>query len=248
MTIPRVYVSIDLQTGTTILLDEVASNHVLRALRLNIDDIVFLFNGKKVGEFQARIIEIIGQRGKIAKVLLEQFYERNTESPFAIHVGQGIGRGEKMDYVVQKSVELGAASITPLITEFCNVRLEGERLHNRFKHWQAVAIAACEQCGRCLVPKVITEQNLQSWLSAHVDDTLKLVLDPRATFGISNVIPEDPDCTDVALLVGPEGGLSEAEVNLAVQHGFKAVRLGPRILRTETAALVALSVLQSKWW
>ncbi|EKE01168.1 MAG: hypothetical protein ACD_21C00200G0001 [uncultured bacterium] len=191
------------------------------------------------GEFHSVIASI---RKNLAIVTIGNFIERHNESPLQIHLGQGISRGEKMDFTIQKAVELGVNSITPLFTEHCNIKLKDERLENRMRHWQEVAISAAGQSGRCYVPKILPARSLEDWLTTTSD--LCLVLDPEASGKIA-AIKEQPRCATI--LVGPEGGLSDKELVLAKKNKFAPIRLGPRILRTETAALTMISVLQSKW-
>lgn len=238
MTIPRIFVANKLASKQEIILDTNVSNHLLQVLRLKVNDPLKIFNDSGV-EFSA-IITAINKHH--ATVLIKEFIQCNRESPLKIHLGQGISRGEKMDFTVQKAVELGVNTITPLFTEYCNVKLKNERLDNRLRHWQGVAISAAEQSGRCYVPKILPAQTLQDWFATTAG--LCLVLDPCATNNLSD-IKERP--SSVTLLVGPEGGLSDKEIIFAKQNNFLSVKLGPRILRTETAALAAISVLQAKW-
>jgi 16S rRNA (uracil1498-N3)-methyltransferase len=147
-----------------------------------------------------------------------------------------------MDFAVQKAVELGVVEIVPLLTERCGVHLEGPRLEKRLAHWQKVAVNACCQCGRNQVPRVHSVQALKGWLGSAPGE-VKLVLDPQATTGLADI----PKGGEVTLLIGPEGGLSEAELTLAEQFGFTPIRLGPRVLRTETAAVAALTAIQALW-
>jgi 16S rRNA (uracil1498-N3)-methyltransferase len=179
---------------------------------------------------------------KLAVVAVGDFVECANESPLKIHLGQGISRGERMDFTIQKAVELGASTITPLFTDYCNVKLKDERLKNRMRHWQEVAVSAAGQSGRCYVPKVLLAQSLASWIAGV--SGLCLVLDPSASDGL-NGVKGDPRC--VTILVGPEGGLSDKELIVAKKGGFIPIKLGPRILRTETAALTMIGVLQNRW-
>src|SRR5690606_35648531 len=159
-----------------------------------------------------------------------------------IHLGLGISRGERMDYAIQKATEAGVTSITPLFTERCEVKIKGDRVDNRLKHWERVAISACEQSGRCRIPVVSAPVELPSWLQQERAGA-SFVLDHRGSAGFP---PQSPP-ESVTLLIGPEGGLSENEINAALAAGFQSVRLGPRVLRTETARVVAIAVLQQLW-
>lgn len=239
MRIPRIFYPHKIGFNTEIILDISSSNHLLNVLRLELNSSVILFNGEG-GEFTTKIIALKNHRA-IIKVM--NFTSKDVESPIKIHLAQGIGRGEKMDYVIQKAVELGVYKITPLFTEYCNVKLNEEKIEKRLAHWQAVIISACEQSSRNYLPQINAPQNLTNWLNQK-NDSLKIVLDPKATTSLAKIsaIP-----SEVTVLIGPEGGLSTNEIELTQKNNFKAASLGPRILRTETASLAAISVLQAKF-
>ena len=203
MTLSRIFVGAKLASKQEIILDTNVSNHLLQVLRLKVNDPLKIFNDSG-GEFSA-IITAINKHH--ATVIIKEFVQCNRESPLKIHLGQGISRGEKMDFTVQKAVELGINTITPLFTEYCNVKLKNERLDNRLRHWQKIAISAAEQSGRCYVPKILPVQTLENWLATTTG--LCLILDPHATNTFSD-IKECP--SSVTLLVGPEGGLSDKEI------------------------------------
>lgn len=245
MTTPRIYFPENLTINSKIQLDENASNHVVRVLRLKVGETIILFNGKdnagKIGEYVGKLIAI---EKKNAVVLVEKFLERNSESPLKIHLLQGIARGEKMDLVIQKAVELGVNAITPIFTEFCNVKLPEDRLQKRLEHWQGVAQHAAEQSGRILVPQIYPAQNLAKELENASPNDFCLTLDPTATSKVNSIASELKNKT-IKIFIGPEGGFSDHELNLFQQHNFHFVQLGPRILRTETAALVAITMLQA---
>ncbi|MDX1467394.1 MAG: 16S rRNA (uracil(1498)-N(3))-methyltransferase, partial [Halomonas sp.] len=173
---------------------------------------------------------------------LEAVEPGRGESPLAVHLGQAISKGDRMDYAIQKAVELGVATITPLYTEHGDVRLKGERAAKKLAHWQAVAASACEQCGRATLPPVHAPMGLGEWLAAR-DEALRLVLHP----GTAGALEQAEAPASVAVLIGPEGGLAEAEVEAARTSGFAPLSLGPRVLRTETAPVVALSLLQARF-
>lgn len=238
MSLPRIFVATQLESKQKILLDPSLSNYLSQVLRLQPNDYLIIFNDSG-GEYRAVITAIDKHR---VFVLIEEFIQCNRESPLQIHLGQGISRGEKMDFTLQKAVELGVNIITPLFTEYCNIKLNSERLENRLRHWRGVTVSAAQQSGRCFVPKIFPAQTLKDWFTTTTG--LCLVLDPYATNKLSD-IKEAPN--SVILLVGPEGGLSEKEIIIAKQNKFLPIRFGPRILRTETAALTAISVLQAKW-
>ncbi|MDR2877274.1 MAG: 16S rRNA (uracil(1498)-N(3))-methyltransferase [Chromatiales bacterium] len=241
MRIPRVYHLGKLNTGTDVALSETASQHVQRVLRLRPGAELRLFNGEG-GEFEAVIIN--AERGR-AQVKIGAHHARDVESPLPITLAQGISRGERMDLTLQKSVELGVAAIAPVVTSFCQVKLDGERMERRHQHWEGVITAACEQCGRTRLPLLHEKQSLMEWLAQHAEEgMLRIVLDHRATQGLSS-LSKRPRA--VILLVGPEGGLEESEIDAARQAGYLPLSLGPRVLRTETAGLTALAALQTLW-
>ena len=167
----------------------------------------------------------------------------SSESPLDIHLGQVISRGDKMEFTIQKSVELGVNTITPLISERCGVKLNAERFDKKMQQWQKIAIAACEQCGRNVVPEIRPVMKLEDWC-AETYDGLKLNLHPRAKYSI-NTLPTP--VTNVRLLIGPEGGLTAEEISMTEQYQFDEVLLGPRVLRTETAAMTAITALQVRF-
>jgi len=205
-------------------------------LRLSAGSAVQLFDGSG-SEFRGELLEV----GK--KSVIVELHERVTgmpESPLRIHLGQGLSRGERMDWAIQKATELGVTQITPIISERCEVRLNDERADKRLAHWRQIAISACEQCGRSVLPVIHPPMSLRDWLPVEAD--LKLVLHPVAAPLTSHARPQT-----LAFLIGPEGGLSESEVEQAANQGFQPARLGPRVLRTETAPVVALSVAQQLW-
>lgn len=239
MRIPRIYTSQPLNPGQTISLEGSAANHVARVLRLKPGAVLTLFNGQG-GEYPATLSET-GKRS--IEVRVQAHEARETESPLEITLAQGISRGERMDYAIQKAVELGVSHIVPVITERTQVTLKGERLEKKLGHWQGIAISACEQCGRNRVPEVASPVTLANWLPSRVNG-LSLVLDPLAVQGLPGL--DRPD-VPVNLLIGPEGGLTDAEIAQAGAAGFTGVRLGPRILRTETAAMATLSAIQLLW-
>ena len=235
MRIPRIYHSSAVALNQEFALDDEAANHVGRVLRMQAGAELQLFNGDGLN-YQAQIIES-GKKQVRVKVISSQ--SNPVESPLRIHLGQGISRGDRMDFAIQKAVELGVTEITPLFTERCGVKLDAERLQKRTEQWQKIAISACEQSGRSVVPTVHVAQNLDKWLAQPTED-LRLTLDPWAKDTIKTLTPVQA----VRLVIGPEGGFSDREITLTTQAGFVAVQLGPRVLRTETAALTAISALQ----
>lgn len=238
MRIPRIFCDQTLAKDTTINLGPQGSNHVLRVLRLKFGTPLILFDGSG-GEYSAELTKSTPTQ---TVVTVKEFSAKNIESPLKIHLIQGISRGEKMDYVIQKSTELGVDKITPVFTERCNVKLNPERLQKKQQHWQQIAISACEQCGRNYIPKIASAVNLLEVLTQKASG-LKLILTPKTEQTLTSLTKT----IAATILIGPEGGLSDTEMQLAQQHNYIPVQLGPRILRTETAALVAIAALQTTW-
>lgn len=218
-------------------LAEGPSHHLLRVLRLGVDSELEVFDAS--GEaFQVVICDVVAKRA-VVKVLRP--LSGIAPSPLHSHLGLVMSKGDRFDYAVQKATELGVNAITPLDSERCEMRLKGSRAEKKQQQWQQIAISACEQCGRNDVPIIHPPQPLMQWLNLDIET--KLILHPR------NAKPfnELSATRAVALLVGPEGGLSDGEVEAAMASGFHSTLFGPRILRTETAPVVALSLLQAKW-
>lgn len=236
MSLPRFFVAAPLALGVHEL-PEAQAHYLSRVLRLTVGAAVQLFDGSG----QEYIGELIAVAKKSVQVELHESVAGLPESSLQVHLGQGLSRGERMDWAIQKATELGVAEITPLFTERCEVRLNKERMEKRLEHWRQVAISACEQCGRSLVPVIHPPQQLKDWQESVAAD-LKLVLHP-----VAQPLTEHQSPSTLAFLIGPEGGLSEQEVAQAVKQGFQPARLGPRVLRTETAPVVALSVAQQLW-
>ena len=233
---PRIFSAAPLAHDTDIVLDPVAARHLREALRLQAGDAFVLFDGRG-GEYAATLTGVT-RREVTARVGDHVAVDR--ESPLALTLAQGISRGERMDYTLQKAVELGVTHIVPLTTERSSVKLDDERAAKRTEHWAGVVRHACEQSGRTRLPTLAAPTRVAAYAA---DETapLKLLLDPAADVPLTAV----PAATAIALAIGPEGGFGVNERALLAEAGFRAVRLGPRILRTETAALVALSILQA---
>ena len=236
MRLSRFFIDAPLSLGQHEL-PEAQAHYIGRVLRHAAGDAVQLFDGSGQ-EYLGELIEV-GK--KAVRVELREQLAGQAESPLRIHLGQGLSRGERMDWAIQKATELGVGEITPIVSERCEVRLKDERADKRLAHWRQVAISACEQCGRTVLPVIHAPVSLVEW-QAHVQAELKLVLHPVAAPLESHARPHS-----LAFLIGPEGGLSEAEVAQAKAAGFHAARLGPRVLRTETAPVVALAVAQQLW-
>ncbi|BCR22890.1 16S rRNA (uracil(1498)-N(3))-methyltransferase [Aquipseudomonas alcaligenes] len=236
MRLSRFFIDAPLSLGQHEL-PEAQAHYISRVLRHVAGDAVQLFDGSG----QEYLGELIDVGKKAVRVELREQLAGQAESPLRIHLGQGLSRGERMDWAIQKATELGVSEITPIVSERCEVRLKDERADKRLAHWRQVAISACEQCGRSVLPVIHAPISLAEW-QGHVQAELKLVLHPVAAPLESHARPHS-----LAFLIGPEGGLSEAEVEQAKAAGFHAARLGPRVLRTETAPVVALAVAQQLW-
>jgi len=238
MRISRLYVPSPLVTGKSIELDDESGHYVRTVLRLKKDDGIILFNGDG-GEYHCRVDEV---SRKAIRIAVDQRHERSVESPLHITLGLGISRGDRMDLSVQKAVELGVNRITPLLTERCVVQFKGEKKPQRLQHWQKIIQHAAEQSGRTLLPELAEIELLQNWVS--LPQGLKVFLDPYAQTSLAEL---QPDAMRVTLLAGPEGGFADHERDIAKVAGFIPVRLGNRILRTETASLAALAAVQMLW-
>ena len=240
----RIYQNSELILNKTLKLSDDAFGHIVRVLRLTEGDIIALFNGNEAYQYTARLVEIKKKHASV-EIISQKIIE--NESPLNVHLGQGISRGDRMDFTLQKSVELGVNKITPLFTQRCGVKLSTERLAKKREQWQKVVISACEQSGRCIVPEVTEPMILQDWLKQETC-ALKLNLHPKAKYSIMT-LPMESDANEkrVRLLIGPEGGLSDEEIDQANQTGFQDILLGPRVLRTETAALAAITALQCRF-
>ncbi len=237
----RLFVSGQLINGGELLLEGDRARYLGRVLRLAVGDEISVFNGEG-GEWSATLSAMTKST---ATLQLGEGYEAGSESPLKIHLVQGISRGERMDFVVQKATELGVKRITPVLTDCGVVKLDAARAEKRRAHWQSVAASACEQSGRTRLPLIDAPVSIKDWFGdkpAQVD--AELILTPGATTSLAAVAAPE---TKVCVLIGPEGGFSRTECEDAALAGFTAVSLGPRVLRTETAAVAALTVMQSQW-
>ncbi len=239
MSTPRFYCREALAPGARIHLPEQVARHAVRVLRLPEGTDITLFDGRG-GEYPARI-EHIG-RDRVS-VSLGAWIERECESPLSVTLVQAVQAADKMDYTLQKAVELGVTAIVPVESRRSVVRLSGERAGKRVAHWQGVVAAACEQCGRNRVPIVAPLESVENWLARPATGALRLMLAPEA----ETTLPALPPASEVQLLIGAEGGLDPREMEAARTVGFVATRLGPRVLRTETAGMAALAALQTLW-
>jgi 16S rRNA (uracil1498-N3)-methyltransferase len=240
----RFYYPDKLGNGADVQLPEETGNHAVRSLRLGVGDPVVLFDGHG-GEYQASITHI--KRGAVT-VRTERYVDRSAEAPLELVLAQGLSSGERMDFTIQKAVELGVTAIHPLATERSVVKLTGERATRKTGHWRKLAIAACEQCGRNRLVRISEPVRLDVWLNQQTrapgTEELRMLLSPEADSKLVNL---PAAATRIVLLAGPEGGLSASEGDAARRWNFQPVRLGPRILRTETAALAALAAIQLRW-
>jgi 16S rRNA (uracil1498-N3)-methyltransferase len=237
MRLTRVYVDTALSTGARCEIDGNAFNHITRVLRLRGGDELTVFDGRG-GEYAARIDSI-----RKDKVLIDVRDHRalTRESLLHLTLAQGVSRGERMDLVIQKATELGVSRMVPLLTERTVVKLDPTQAERKLRHWQGIVIAACEQCGRNTLPKLDEPIPLHEFVRNSSPTDTRVLLSPEGSTRVRALAP----ATHVTVLIGPEGGLTEDEQDSAVKAGFERVRLGPRILRTETAAIAALTTLQA---
>lgn len=241
MALTRLFVRSALQSGQELTLASEQVHYLGRALRLRVGDTLSVFSAES-GEFAATI-ESMGK--STAELAVGDAIATATESPLKVHLVQGISRGERMDFVVQKATELGVKRISPVLTEYGVVKLDGKRASKRREHWQKVAESACEQSGRTRPPLIDEPMSLKAWFGGKTSESdVDLILKPGAALAMTSL--KAPQ-TKVCLLIGPEGGFSDTEYEDAEVSGFTAVSLGPRVLRTETAAIAAITVAESLW-
>jgi len=235
----RLYIEEALRAGSELGLTGNRARYIGRVLRLRTNDELTLFDGRG-GEYRASV-RSLSKNDAILSVA--EHVDLDVESPLHIHLLQALSRGERMDFVVQKSTELGVRRITPVNSEYSVVRLDEKRTEKRVHHWRGIAASACEQCGRNTLPDIDSPVSLRNWLGDHRDDDgTRLILRPASGTSLKSV---DVSGNRLTVLVGPEGGFSDAEYDLAAATGFESAGLGPRVLRTETAALAVLAALQS---
>lgn len=239
MRISRIYQAGDYQFGETLALSESASHHLSRVLRHSVGDVLRVFNGAGA-EFEASITEL---SKRVVTVTLSSKVDAILESPLNIHLFQGISRREKMDFTLQKAVELGVQAITPIHTERTQLKFIREKFEKRGAHWEGIMISSCEQSGRAHLPTLHDAVPFDQLDFANVSETI-LTLDPLSQETFSDLV-ESP--RSIALFVGPEGGLSPSEIAVLASQGAKGARLGPRILRTETAGMAAIAILQNQF-
>ena len=233
----RVYVPSELSLGNVVDLDERSSHHLARVLRVRPGDAVTLFNGDGTN-YTGEVAAVTKSQ---VSVTIHRAEAANSESPLRTHLALAVSKGDRFDWAIKKATELGVTTIIPILSQLIDVRLSSERWQKKREHWQHIVISACEQSGRAVVPEVCAPQVLSRWV-LEADADYKCVLHPGVG---SQALPDR--ATSAALLIGPEGGFTDDEVGLARDAGFRGLELGPRILRTETAPIVALTVLGSQW-
>jgi len=238
MPLPRIHCDVRLGPGAQLALAPEAAQHVAKALRLKTGDSIVVFDGRG-GEYDATLTRIDKDR---VDVKVGAWRDAETESPLAVGLAQGLPESDKMDWIIQKAVELGVAWIQPIVCDRSVVRLSAERAAKREAHWRRVAVAACEQSGRNHVPEVRPTLAFLGWIAMPAENT-RWVLTP----GAPPLAGESPPAAAIELVVGPEGGLSERETDLVLSRGALPVSLGPRVLRTETAPLAALAAINALW-
>jgi 16S rRNA (uracil1498-N3)-methyltransferase len=241
MRVTRVHVDATLSVGARVVLPESSAAHLVRVLRLQPGDDCVLFNGDG-HDYGARLLSA-GKRGAEAEVISKR--ATDNESPLRIVLLQGIARGEKMDMILQKATELGVAAIVPVRAERSEVKLDAERLAKRIGHWRSVIVSACEQSGRAQVPALSAPATLVDATNGVPSDALRLTLDPAGEHSLATMAA--PAAATIAIAIGPEGGWSPRDRETLRVAGFEGLRLGPRILRTETAGLAAITALQSRF-
>ncbi|WP_293644314.1 16S rRNA (uracil(1498)-N(3))-methyltransferase [Thiolapillus sp.] len=239
MRLPRNWVPDPLAAGSDLQLPANVARHLRQVLRMQTGQEIILFNGQDGRDYRARLIQV--DRKAVSATIIGAT-EPEPDPRLSIRLALGISRGERMDLAIQKSVELGVQQITPLFSERTQVRLSGPRRDKRMQHWQAVIISACEQSGRRRIPELHPAESFSSWLEQREENVL--FMDPDAVTGLSGIVRPT---SELCFLIGPEGGFSEAERKAALAAGCRAVRLGPRILRTETAPLAAIAAAQALW-
>ena len=239
MRTPRVFEPHLIQVGQKFHVSSSNAHYIRTVLRLSTGDVVSVFNGLG-GEYFCEAIEI---KKNLVLVEVKHFDPIERESSLSIHLGIGISRGERMDFVIQKTTELGVDIITPLFTRRSEVKLPAARLKKKLSHWQQIAITACRQSMRNRIPKLANPKTVSDWVIS-VNEHVRFVLDPRCQKTVTTFIKA---ANSVSLLVGPEGGLDEEEIKITESANFHKLSLGPRILRTETAPIAAISILQSVW-
>jgi 16S rRNA (uracil1498-N3)-methyltransferase len=242
--LPRFYLPTTVIAGSTIALPREVAHHVL-VRRLSIDDRLTLFNGLG-GEFEASIGEVVKSD---VICFVHKHIDREAEPPFSVTLAQSITSSEKMDWTIEKAVELGVTDLVPLSSERSVVRLTAERIERRHAHWTGIIQSSCEQCGRNTLPSLLRLQTFREFMIGH-SGKLRLIASPRARAHLADVITNHavaPDARSVTLVIGPEGGFTDTEEAFAIERGYQPISLGPRVVRTETAGPTALAMLNALW-
>jgi 16S rRNA (uracil1498-N3)-methyltransferase len=239
MRIPRFYLNDALVVDNTINAPTELAHYMSNVLRLRVGSPIVLFNGNG-SDYPSEIVDIHKRK---AQILINAQISLSVESPLHLHLGQGVSKGERMDIALQKAVELGVSEITPIITENCNVKLDEERWEKKHSSWQKLIIAACEQSQRNVIPVLHQPTSMKQWLG-QPSELAKIILAPGAKQYLSTL--KKPQ-KGFRIVIGPEGGLSEQEVYTATETGYTPVNIGSRILRTETAAIASLAILQANY-
>jgi 16S rRNA (uracil1498-N3)-methyltransferase len=234
----RIYYAAELGVNSTVVLDKTASHHLIRVLRMTAGAEITVFNNSAY-EYDCVLLD---ENQKAASIHVNAVTACHRESPLRIHLLQGVSRGDRMDLTIQKATEIGIDKITPVLCNRTNISLDAERKQKKFDHWQQIIISASEQSGRSQLVKLDNVCSLETALQ-QTKPALKLVLDPAASASLRTLDKAE----EIVLLIGPEGGLTETEIELAQKHGFTGVSLGPRILRTETASIACIAALQALW-
>jgi len=240
MRISRLYTEEKLSAGSTVTLDKAASSYLIKVLRLTEGAEVHLFNGQLVNGDYGYYLSTLTLAGKKAEISTEKFIINNNQSPLKMTLLQGISKGDHMDTTIQKAVELGVTDVIPVICERTVVNLKADRLDKKMRHWNGIAISACEQSGR---NQLLTIHQPVQFKNIQLNDESGFILHPEAPASMQ----ESDKKESVSLLIGPEGGFTDNEISQSIEKGFKAVRFGPRVLRTETAAIAAVSIMQAQW-
>jgi 16S rRNA (uracil1498-N3)-methyltransferase len=239
MRITRCYVPFDLQAGRKLVLPDHTAQHLVRVLRLSVGQALILFNGDG-SDYHAKLIS---HDKRHSEVEISHAETVDNESPVRITLAQGVARGEKMDWILQKATELGVQHFAPVLTERTEVKLDAERADKRVEHWIGVVISACEQSKRTRIPSIDMPVALNQF-AARDNSSIKLALDPEGQLSVAD-LSSMPVENGITLVVGPEGGLGERDLSILNTGGYRGLRLGPRILRTETAGLAAISAIQA---
>lgn len=240
MRVSRVYLPQALASGKTIQLQDESAHYILTVLRLKPGYSLVVFNGDG-GEYQATITHL-GPK-KSLTLSIDEYQPKNLESPLQTTLALGITRGERMDYAIQKAVELGVTKIVPLFTEYAVVKLNSQQAERRHRHWSRIAEHACEQCGRTVLPQIDLPLRFSEWLQ-QPRQGYQFLFDPAYSRKLAEIQTHEQQ---IYILIGPEGGFSEVEINFAANAGFESMSLGPRVLRSETAVVAALTTLQHHW-